>query len=418
MAKYELRSGYEQDLEETQEVIDLRQLYKDLLTSSLSAAEKQYQTKAQSASEQASYDISGAYANYLKQQRNVMSQGRLESGYKEEVRDVLAQQYGDTYTQARATQAEQTAKAYEEYVKTASELSAAEEKTQEEITKALQERAERAATHTELYQKYRGVTDSKALEQGVYDPSKGLYPVYEYNEETGKYELTEYGKDWYTEGLLSKLDITTDGGETQSLSYEDWLEQYGYEKELEDYQKNFQQIMKDVAGIEFPTNGKGEYTLPAYDSESGKTTKLKTEGYIDTIKKPSLDLHWSDYGWLDLGVSATNKIVNTAPGVENYMKKLGITNEDLKQATGYSSAKDLLTATANMLEKAEDGFSFSEILNSSGFNEAFGKVMVSTILHGWKSFNQGNTQQLAKDTYDKLMTQLADISKKKYTTGA
>ena len=89
---YELRSSYEKQLEEEQAIIDLRQQYKDLLTGSLTAAQQQYRQTAQTAAAQARYDISGAYANYLKQQRSIAAQGRLESGYKEELSDVLQQQ--------------------------------------------------------------------------------------------------------------------------------------------------------------------------------------------------------------------------------------------------------------------------------------------------------------------------------------
>ena len=89
----------------------------DWLTGQTQLQQQQYQQTAQTAATQASYDISGAYANYLKQQRSIASQGQLETGYKEELGDVLESQYSSAYQQAKATQAENVASAAETYAK-------------------------------------------------------------------------------------------------------------------------------------------------------------------------------------------------------------------------------------------------------------------------------------------------------------
>ena len=290
---YELRSSYEKQLEEEQAIIDLRQQYKDLLTGSLTAAQQQYRQTAQTAAAQARYDISGAYANYLKQQRSIAAQDRLESGYKEELSDVLKSQYGSAYQQAKATQATTVSKAYETYLKRAEQAYATQTENKEIVDELVQERASRAATFADLYNQYRNITNADLLESAEYDPTTGKYPVYAMDEETGKYKLTEFGKDWYDEGFVGKVAFTDDKGETRALSFEDWLKESGDEKAIETWQTHAAEIMKDIAEIDYSKNEKGELTLPKYEEEKTidqeKTIGVQVNGKVKATVSIALD---------------------------------------------------------------------------------------------------------------------------------
>jgi hypothetical protein len=111
----ELKSSHLAEILQEEQYQSRVKTIQDWLTGATQSATQQYQASAETAAQQASYDISGAYANYLKQQRGVMNQGQLESGHKEEVGSALQQQYQGAYSQARATQAQDVAKAYSQY---------------------------------------------------------------------------------------------------------------------------------------------------------------------------------------------------------------------------------------------------------------------------------------------------------------
>ena len=412
---YELRSSYEKQLEEEQNIINLRQQYTDLLTSSISAAQKTYESEAAQAAQQASYDISGAYANYLKQQRGVMSQSNLFSGTKQELSDVLQHQYSSAYSQAQAAQVSSAMSAYEAYLKNAQEAYSTMSENKELVDKLVQERASRATTFDKLYQQFRGIENSDLLESSVYNPATGEYPVYTLNKETGRYELTDYGKDWYAEGLVGKVDITNEKGETRAMSFEDWLKEQGDEKQIEEWQKYAKDIMKDVAGIEYSTNEKGELTLPKYDEEAGKVTKLKTKGYIDTITKPKLTVHGTDYGYFDFGETASQKIKNTTGKVEEYALKLGLTDEDVREITGGMTVRETINWIAAAGDKLNDGYSLEEIMNSQGANEFVVKLLTQSYNMIFKSLKQGAVQDAVTEIYNNFMSDLNNKAKTKYT---
>lgn len=421
---YELRSSYEKQLEEEQAIIDLRQQYKDLLTGSLTAAQKQYQQIAQTAAAQASYDISGAYANYLKQQRSIAAQGRLEGGYKEELSDVLKSQYGSAYQQARATQATAVSKAYETYLKSAEQAYSTQIKNKEIVDELIQERASRAATFADLYNQYRNITNADLLESAEYDPTTGKYPVYAMDEETGKYKLTEFGKDWYTEGFVGKVAFTDNKGETRALSFEDWLKENGDEKAIETWQTHAAEIMKDVAEIDYSKNEKGELTLPKYEEEKGKETKLKTKGYIESINKPmdSLKLEVHDYGLIDWGVKGSDKVMSAVSEMTKYGEQIGLSETDIA-----STLKNYIVNNQNELLKIIIGTHqnekgtvsrikevFTDYINSDGtindvvtLLDSLGSKMASEI-GIWAD------KKAVGDVYNKLLDALQTASKTKY----
>lgn len=421
---YELRSSYEKQLEEEQAIIDLRQQYKDLLTGSLTAAQQQYQQTAQTAATQASYDISGAYANYLKQQRNIAAQGRLESGYKEELGDVLKSQYGSAYQQAKATQATTVSKAYETYLKSAEQAYTTQTENKEIVDKLVQERASRAATFADLYNQYRNITNADLLESAEYDPTTGKYPVYAMDEETGEYKLTEFGKDWYAEGFVGKVAFTDDNGETRALSFEDWLKENGDEKAIETWQTHAAEIMKDVAEIDYSKNEKGELTLPKYEEEKGKETKLKTKGYIESINKPidSLKLEAHDYGLIDWGVKGSDKVMSAVSEMTKYGEQMGLSETDIA-----STLKNYIVNNENELLKIIIGTHQNETGTVSRIKEVFTDYInsdgtindVVTLLDSLGSKMESEIgiwadKKAVGDVYNKLLDALQTASKTKY----
>ena len=179
VTKTELKSSFLKDISMSEEYKAKVQSIQDWLTGQTQLQQQQYQQTAQTAATQASYDISGAYANYLKQQRNIAAQGRLESGYKEELGDVLKSQYGSAYQQARATQAENVASAAETYAKNVSQYSKeASEAAQSYYESAIKE-AETQANIYKAAEEYAGFTEDSQ------------YPLYELIND--KYQLTDYG---------------------------------------------------------------------------------------------------------------------------------------------------------------------------------------------------------------------------------
>ena len=421
---YELRSSYEKQLEEEQAIIDLRQQYKDLLTGSLTAAQQKYQQTAQTAAAQASYDISRAYANYLKQQRSVAAQGRLERGYTEELSDVLKSQYGSAYQQAKATQATTASKAYETYLKSAEQAYATQTENKEIVDELVQERASRAATFADLYNQYRNITNADLLESAEYDPTTGKYPVYAMDKETGEHKLTEFGKDWYTEGFVGKVAFTDNKGETRALSFEDWLKEKGDEKAIETWQTHAAEIMKDVAEIDYSKNEKGELTLPKYEEKMGKETKLKTKGYIESINKPtgSLKLKAHDYGLIDWGVKGSDKVMSAVSEMTKYGEQIGLSETDIA-----STLKDYIVNNQNELLKIITGIHqnekgtvsrikevFTDYINSDGtindvvtLLDSLGSKM-ATEIGIWAD------KKAVGDVYNKLLDALQTASKTKY----
>lgn len=227
---------------------DMQTYYTSLLSSGKNEAVKlatqYYRTNAQKAAEQANYDISGAYANYLKQQRNIAAQGRLESGYKEEVGDVLQQQYQSAYTQAKAQQAASLTNIATEAAKQYSTAHNQSVKMADQIKSAYMKEAETRANIYKFAEDQIGLTD------------KGL--VYTEPDEHGNVSLTPYGVDLFREYFL-----------TNNVMAE--LEEEGLNDEAAYYASNFQGLHKDLFG----------FSETKYDPASDISFKARLSGMTD-----------------------------------------------------------------------------------------------------------------------------------------
>ena len=316
LTKTELKSSFLRDIEESEEHKANVQSIQDWLTGQTQLAQQQYQQTAQTAATQASYDISGAYANYLKQQRSIASQGQLETGYKEELSDVLESQYSSAYQQAKATQAENVASAAETYAKNVYQYSKEASEAVQSYYKSAIKEAEIQANIYKAAEEYAGFTEDSQ------------YPLYELIND--KYQLTDYGFD-----VMSSKILDAKGG------FKSYLEEQGLTDELDYYLSNPQGIHEKLFGI----------TDTAYNQKSEESYKrrlgaVSKEGvsYIDTIEKPA----YKDMG----SYGADQKYIKDE--LTNYAKMLGLTDADVKSALGGKSINDAVNEFGLNVNKYDD----------------------------------------------------------------
>lgn len=323
VTKTELKSSFLKDIEESEVYKANVQSIQDWLTGQTQVAQKQYQQTAQTAATQASYDISGAYANYLKQQRSVAAQGQLETGYKEELGDVLKSQYGSAYQQARATQAESVASAAETYAKNISQYSETASKAAQSYYESAVKAAETQANIYKAAEDYAGFTEDSQ------------FPLYE--QKGDKYQLTDYGFD-----VMSSKILDAKGG------FKTYLEEEGLTDELDYYLSDPQGLHESLFGITETT-----YDSKAQESYKRRLSAISKKGvsYIDTLSKPQVDLNWNDFGDWDFGESGFNKFVGMADEVTKYATEtLGLTPEEITKALGYRDAETALSQTAHKIQ--------------------------------------------------------------------
>ena len=267
----------------------------DWLTGQTQLAQEQYQQTAQTAATQANYDISGAYANYLKQQRSIAAQGRLESGYKEELSDVLQQQYQSAYSQAKAVQEQTTTKAYETALAQTQEYSDIYEKSLID----LYAQAEESALMFDRFYK------TVASEIGEVEDLSKLYTALGVTGGLGAYdpetrELTTRGKGLWAQWL---------GAENLSNILKEEDEEL-YQWALKNYDKAYKYIT-------------GE-TTPISEEEALKMTYAG--GYLETFERPSRKAY--------LDALNKEKVVAKLPQeIINYgQTQLKLTDEELSSA--------------------------------------------------------------------------------------
>lgn len=335
---------------------NLTEYYKSLLTGAAqtaqSYAQTQYQAQAQTAAEQASYDISGAYANYLKQQRNIAAQGRLESGYKEEIGDVLQQQYQSAYGQARAAQA--------------SALTSAKKTAQDLYSDIYGELSKSATAQIESIEKQSKTKANLAnlmIEQAQLSGDK-TFDWFTVNKE-GKTVLSDWGYDQMSKYLMSE---TSDFGK--------YLQDKGLEEELKYYLSDPTGVRKELFGItETGYDPLSEESYKRRFSATGvdKTGQLVT--YVDTLQRPTLDLNWNDFSNVDFGKSGQNKFVGSSAEITKYATtQLGLTEEEILEAlSGGRSHFDKPTDLQKYLEQQAKNIR-GETVAEEKFNEILTKL--------------------------------------------
>lgn len=296
----ERESEYLRQLVEEERYVNKAQEYKDLLTGAYKTAQQQYQASTQSAAQQASYDISGAYANYLKQQRAVVAQGQLESGYKQEVSDVLQSQFGSAYQQARAMQAESVASAFETYGKTTESAYSEYLKNIASLEESATKEAKYMANIQKAADEYVQLNLSKFTDAQKSLASGEGFKLYTTIDNVE--DLTDYGRGVYTKALLS-----------EDRGFEEYLQSQGLSQELEYYLSNPAKIREDLFGITLTG------TVRPEQQEEITSDILSTPDYIESVPKSSLDLSWKS------GSSATEIITNSVTNLyDTYMPNIGV----------------------------------------------------------------------------------------------
>lgn len=288
--KTEKRGQFERELLESEKYTSEIQRYTDLLTSASQHASAKAAT-------QASYDITNAYANYLKQQRNIANQGAFEAGHKQELSALAQEQYQTSYDIARATQAQTYAKDYETAWK--------DYKTS--MTNLYATATEEADTLATIYD---------VLEKGAgYDESK--FPFYEeksYVDDQGvtrtKLDLTSWGRDAVRKYALAE-------GSTIKAD----LEKAGV---LDYFLSNKSDVLENLFGIT-----ETDYRIS--DESIAQSTKdyYGTAGYIESVEKPKSTFNWNDAATIDFGKTYESKKSDLMTEVSKYIENVGLQKEDV-----------------------------------------------------------------------------------------
>jgi hypothetical protein len=247
-AKIELVSSYLDEQAQEMGYQDMQTYYTSLLSGgksdAVNLATQYYNTNAQSVAEQASYDISGAYANYLKQQRNILSNDQLGAGFKDELTGDLQQQYQSAYSQVKAQQAASLTNIASEAAK---QYSTAYDKSVKMVDQIKSSYLKEAETRANIY---------KFAEEQIGLTDKGL--VYTEPDENGDVSLTPYGVDLFREYFLTNNVMAA-------------LEEEGLNDEAAYYASNFQGLHKDMFG----------FSETKYDPASDISFKARLSGMTD-----------------------------------------------------------------------------------------------------------------------------------------
>lgn len=294
----ELESSYLLEQAEQLGFQDMQDYYESLLLSGKNAATtlavQQYEAGRQEAEQKASYDISGAYANYLRQQRAIVAQGNLETGYKEEVGELLKQDYASAYAQAKETEATAITNAALSASETYSQVAKGVESSAEKI---INQYMKQAQTKAQLY---------KSAEEYVQtqDPNSLKYEWYRTRED-GYTELTKWGTEQFRKTLLQ------DGA-----GFKAYLEEEGLTDELSYYLSNAGNVHSDIFGFT-----ETDYGI----SEASKLASLKAR--LEPLTRAELDKLYDEKQ--NQGV-AENKTITEF--YNDTLEEFGLTEDEVKKA--------------------------------------------------------------------------------------
>ena len=235
----------------------------------LQPLQESFETAGKQISAQTSYDISGAYANYKKQQLNLLQNQALGTGFKEQAGASLLSQYQTAFGEAKAEETSKLTTLAQQYQK-----SLAEEESR------LLKRGQQFADIEKAIYDFRGVDMSKLEDLGYYKNIDGVY------------QLTEAGKDLIDETL--NLGIVSDDGKTVSR-FSDYI--YETQPELYDfYTQNIEDIRELVGGLSRSDTAYSKeerhYNLDVSDVEKDLSTwqsRVKSESLKDYFNIKSDD---------------------------------------------------------------------------------------------------------------------------------
>lgn len=192
----------------------------------LQPLQESYETAGKQISAQTSYDISSAYANYKKQQLNILQNQTLGTGFKEQVGSDLLSQYQSEYATAQSEGSEKLLTLQQQYQKALA--------TEEQ---SLLERGEKLRNIENYLWEFGGVDTSKIEELGYVKTVPGGY------------ELTEKGIDYFDQMMnKGKEYIDKETNQTKLDRFSDYLAEA--DPELYDfYVKNIEDVREVVGGL-------------------------------------------------------------------------------------------------------------------------------------------------------------------------
>lgn len=394
--KVERESQYLRDLLEEERYISEIQTYKDLLTGAYQTAQQQYETTSQAAAQQASYDISGAYANYLKQQRNIATQGRLETGYKEEVGDVLQQQYQSAYGQARAAESQIVGGAAKEYQKTTSTAYSEYLKNLESVEKAAKiEAGYRSNIHSAIDDYVQANLDKFTAAQTSQSSGED-FKLYE--TVNGVEQLTSYGKNVYTKALL------------EDEGFKNYLQEQGLTDELQYYlsaadkdgTSMSSKIHEDLFGISHSG------TLDTSVQKEIAAGLLGTQDYIESVAKPKLDLTWKGDKKQKQNIEEN---INTLFG--SYMPNIGV------ETISAQIVKDALEKYISTIPVESGAHGLPQLKENSAMREVTNRLSGDSLtqqqlINYFNDLVEDNRISGISEIFDYIIKELESQSIKKY----
>ncbi len=356
----ELKKNVKEEVYASEQVQNQIKQFQDLLTSS-------YKTTEQSAATRASYDISNAYANYLKQQRALTGTSGLETGYKEEIGQSISGTYANAYEQARAAQQKTLAQAS---ANVQNQYSQFQSNLEKEIDKLAQIKTDIVDV---ARQQVEANYNAKNLE--LYDTDTG--------------NLTDWGTDRYMAAILgdSKQFKTAleEAGKTDALSY------------LIDETTDLSSLYKELFGFDTLTYNAS--------SEENERRRLGMKGYIESFRPEALTLDRTDFqtfDFFDLGDKGVSKLTDKADEITKYASSIGLTEAEIKEVLG----GDPITILEDIGKRA----------SKSGWQTGvFSKTLG---LANWENIGSQDTDYLTRqaviETYDNMLKALESKAISKY----
>lgn len=248
-----LKTPWTQVAKEYKESADSISSWERVLTGLQQSAQIQQETAAR----QADYDISQAYANYLRQQQATKA-SEVDESFKNRLSQQLSSAYNQAFAQAKTTQAQTIANVAEQYQKDVQTA----EKSFEEVGTALAEQHE----YLNEYLAQVGETGLGKIYKDVDWSNIGNYrdsSLYEFKD--GSYQLTTKGKEIYKAALLNDITYTGEDKQAVSTSYGRWLQET-HPEAYENY-VNYAEQLRSGFDIESGTI--------AYDTKAGSETARK-----------------------------------------------------------------------------------------------------------------------------------------------
>ena len=322
----------------------------------LQPTQQAFETAASQVQQQTQYDISGAYANYLKNQRNIAQQSQLGTGFKEQVSQQLRDQYSSAFEQAKTEEAQQLTELQSEYQDTLA--------TNEE---ALLQQGEQLAALEQAIYNYAGVDTSKlglSVEQG----GLGYYTT----DESGVTTLTDRGKAFFDE----QLNRIGESGK----SFSDWL--YQTDSELYDFYTSNPDLAKQLIGglepgdVKFTDEEriKNEYndyikSDVEWDTPEEETDYLSEVKEVVDIKDAAL-ASFEKGGWRNSDEwksNIENVLTKVIPDYSPWRDSFGPNASVILTTTGISATPTIKISTRKLTDDAKKIFEDMGLTEKDGY---------------------------------------------------